>query len=346
MFQKIINIYSISGLAIAFAVTASTASAQVEGPTWYGRINVTLDNINREGAINLPSGQAAVEVDQWEINSRASRLGVKGETAAGTSGLSVFYLIEYEINVDDGNRGDTAFSQRNVYGGLRGNFGELRYGKIDTLLKTIEGKVDQFNDVVDLDEVIGGQNRIANLVHYASPTIAGALTLNVEFSPAEGVDVDLDGNPDTDIEDVWGSSVVYERDNFYTALAYETNQLARRSLDGIQRADITRLVTTWKPSRYEIGALIQSSKDILPQSNAEDAAYLVSGAVNAGNFKFKGQYGKAEGKKSGETGSFGIIGIDYKISNKTFFYTYAAFLKADRADLQDDAFGIGVSHTF
>src|SRR5690606_24271629 len=202
------------------------------------------------------------------------------------------------------------------------------------------------NAVVDLDEVIGGQNRIANLIHYASPKIAGAVTLNLELSPAEGADVALDGQPDNDIADIWGSPVVYEKNNVYAALAYETNQLARRSLDGITRADITRFVVTWKPGRYEIGALLQSSKDILPQSNAEDTAYLISGAINAGNFKFKGQYGAAEGENSGETGSFGILGVDYKLSNKTFLYTYAAFLKADESDLQDDALGIGVSHSF
>lgn len=346
MDHKILHTIFLSGLLSWSLIRAPAALAQVEGPTWYGRINVTFDKINREGAINIANGQVGVDQSQWEINSRASRLGVKGAAETEALGLEAFYLIEYEINVDDGNRGDAAISQRNIYGGLRGGFGEIRYGKIDTILKSAEGKVDQFNDVVDLDQVIGGQNRIANLFHYKSPLIANAITVNAEFSPSEGTDVDLDGDPDIGVADTVGASVEFNRDNIYIALAYETNQFARRSLDNISRADISRLVATWKTSHLEVGGLIQSVKDVLPQSNAEDIAYLASGAVRNGRLKFKGQVGIAEGKNSGETGTLGALGIDYTFSGKTFLFAYAAFLKTDKTDLQDDAFGIGVSHSF
>lgn len=341
-FQKIFLI----GVLASLVTGTQVVLAAVDGPTWYGRINVTLDNINREGAINIPSGQAPAASEQWELNSRASRLGIKGKFDTADSSLEAFYLIEYEINVDDGNRGDTALSQRNVYGGLRGNFGEFRYGKIDTLLKTSEGKVDQFNDVVDLDEVIGGQNRIANLVIYSSPKIANAFTLSAEFSPGEGEDVDADGEPDTDPIDIWGSSLGYEAGNFYAALAYETNQLARRSLDDITRADITRLVGTWKINRYELGALIQSSQDVEAQSSAGDDAWLISGAASFGKVKLKGQYGEAEGKTSGRRGELSVVGVDYSILDKTFLYAYVGFLKERESGLQDDVFGFGVSHSF
>ncbi|HSX84988.1 MAG TPA: porin [Cellvibrio sp.] len=120
------------------ALGFSTQQALANPPTVYGKLNITLDQFDHEGAARVTSGQAPAVVDQWELNSNASRLGVKGELVLDNTGLTVVYLAEYETDADDG--GSSPFVQRNIYAGLQGSFGRVIGGKFDTPLKVIEGK--------------------------------------------------------------------------------------------------------------------------------------------------------------------------------------------------------------
>jgi predicted porin len=165
-------------IGIALGVFAAHNSTAQQLPTVYGKINVTLDQFDYEGAARVLAGQAPAVVDQWEVNSNASRLGIKGELALENTGLTVVYLAEFETNADDGS--SSPFSQRNIYAGLQGNFGRIIGGKFDTPLKVIEGKVDQFNDLrADIDVLVGGQNRADNIIQYSTPKFASVLTANL-----------------------------------------------------------------------------------------------------------------------------------------------------------------------
>src|SRR3989338_6925270 len=90
---------------LALAIGAAAAMplvAQADGPTLYGKMNVTLDSIED------PSGAGS---DAWYLNSNASRLGIKGDAEIKDK-LKGIYYAEYEIDVDDGT---TPFAQRNIY---------------------------------------------------------------------------------------------------------------------------------------------------------------------------------------------------------------------------------------
>lgn len=333
------------GIATALGLNAGTVFA--EGPTVYGKVNVSLESIDNEGAAQVVQNKAAAEVDQWEWNSNASRLGVKGSFDLENSGLKALYQAEYEINVDDGDKGDTAFSQRNIFGGIQGNFGTVIYGKFDSPLKSAEGKVDQFNDLKgDLDYLIGGQNRNANIGQYSSPKLADSIVINAAFIAAEGSDTDQDGEPDDSVSDTVSVSVVFDNKQYYAALAFETDQTARRSVDGISRGDLIRLVGGAKFGALELGALLQQTQDNAADSDAQDDSYLVSAAYRINKVKLKAQYGISEGDVSDESGSLTALGADYALSDKSVIYAYASQLDLDEADLSDKTLGIGVAHTF
>lgn len=335
------------GFVAGAAGTATLALADVQGPTVYGKLNVSLEQSQFDGASNVIQGSAPSETDQWELNSNASRLGVKGSFDLDDTGLSAIYQAEYEINVDDGGSGNTALSQRNIFAGLRGGFGEVRYGKFDTPLKTAEGKVDQFNDLKgDLDNLIGGQNRVSNIVQYSSPLLAKAITINAAFIPAEGTDVDQDGEADDGVADSISLSLVYDNKTFYAALAYDQDQAARRSVDGINRGDVIRVVSGWKAGPVKLGILLQQATDSAEGSDKEDTSYLLSGAFTSGNFKYKAQYGLSEGNTTDEQGTLAVLGVDYALTSKANLYTYWSSLDLDNADLNDRTFGIGTSFTF
>ncbi|MFX9031526.1 porin, partial [Acinetobacter baumannii] len=76
-------------------------------PTLYGKLNVTIDQVDNKNF----DGKS----DVTEVNSNASRIGVKGEEKL-TDNLSAVYLAEWQINADgDG----TDLGQRNRYIGIK-----------------------------------------------------------------------------------------------------------------------------------------------------------------------------------------------------------------------------------
>lgn len=319
-------------------------------PTVYGKINVALEHRDTEGAGRVVAGSSAGSpAKQWETTSYASRLGVRGDVDLGGSGLKAVYFAEYEIFADHGG---TTFSSRNIYGGLQSErFGRIIAGRIDTPLKSAEGRVDQFNDQrADIDNLIGGQNRPNNAIIYTTPKFGGLFNVNLAFYQAEGAaDFDLDGRPDRSIDDGFSASLVAEKGIFYGALAYETHLPARRSVDGFATAtvsDAIRFVGGIRSGIWEAGVLAQKSSDQTPGSNAEDTSYLVSGAVSLDKWKLKAQAGISEGKVTNETGQLFAIGADYNFSSKVRAYTYWSTLDLDDADLSDRTFAVGVEVGF
>lgn len=325
-------------------------------PTVYGKFNVSLEQRDLESA----------GTDQWELNSNASRLGVKGSVDINDSDLKVVYQAEYEINADDGADGSVKatidpaataptdiksssvpFSQRNTFVGLQGNFGQVIVGKIDTPLKTSEGKVDQFNDLhADIDVLVGGQNRANNIVQYSSPKLAENIVLNAAFIPAEGADVDSDGKADDGPADSISLSAVYDDKTFYAALAVDQNQATRRSVDGIKQGDVVRLVGGWKTGDLELGGLLQQTTDTASGSENEDTSILVSAAYKVDALKYKIQLAQSQGGVSDDKRTLTALGVDYSLASKTTLYSYLSSLDADLADTTDSVIGVGLSHSF
>ncbi len=203
---------------LAIAVGAAVAMPGVvlaDGPTVYGKVNVSLENTEFDDGVN-PSE------DQWELNSNASRLGVKGDFDLDVAGLKAIYQAEFEISVDDGDKSGQTFTQRNIFGGLKGGFGTLMAGKFDTPTKKAQGKIDQFNDIGgDIKNVLSGENRASNIIQYSTPKLADMLTLNAAFIPAEGDDLDGDGEGETGLADTISVSLVAEKDMFYGAVSHD-----------------------------------------------------------------------------------------------------------------------------
>jgi predicted porin len=340
-------------------------------PTVYGKINIAVEDRDLEGSENIIAGAARGNVNHRKgVESYASRLGVKGEVDLGAVDLKVVYQAEYEINVDDGDKGDTAFTQRNTFAGLKSaTWGQIIAGKIDTPFKSAEGKFDQFNDQrADIDNLIGGQNRVPNIFIYSTPKLFDLVTVNLGFIQNEGQtttanagDIDYDGHIDHGIGDAYSASIVAEQGIFYGALAYDKNVVARRSVDQTVVANIAtaptgyaknsveayRFVGGIKSGIWEGGVLVQRARDKKPASEREDSAYLISGAVTVlEKVKLKAQYGVSDGNFTDETGKLLALGADYNFTPKTKVYTYYSTLDLDKADAKDKTIAVGLDHSF
>lgn len=331
-------------LAIAVgAAIAMPGTVLAAGPTVYGKVNVSLENESTDPGPGAPNND-----DSWVLDSNASRIGVKGDFDLDFGGLKAIYQAEYEINVDDG--GSAPFSQRNIFGGLKGSFGTLKAGKFDTPLKVAQGDVDQFNDIDgDIKFIMAGEIRSSNIIQYSTPKLADMVTLNLAFIPAEdGTDFDGDGENENGLADSTSISVVLETGGLYAALARDTDIVDSLEVDTVTGSnvtlDITRAVAAYNFSGLELGALFQIAEET--EGDGKDTSMLVSAAYGINNVKLKAQYGMTEADQTDEEATLMAIGADYKLGKNSKAFAYLSQVEFDQADTEDRTIGIGLEHKF
>lgn len=338
-------------LAIGAAI-AAPGIAMAEGPTVYGRMNVSYENSDYDFSDRLVvpgigfDGTYSESADTWELNSNASRLGVKGSETINDN-LSAFYQAEFEISVDDGDKSGQTFGQRDIFVGLGDDsWGAVQLGKYDSPLKKSQGKVDQFNDMQagDISNVIVGENRVNNLIQYSSPKIADALVLALAFQPGEeycpeGSTGDCQDGP----AENFSFSAVFDKGMFYAAAAYD---------DGIGGFDTARLTGMARLDQFELGAIYQTAEE--SEGDGEQDGYILSAGMKLGEKnKIRFQYGASEsedtaggtdlGDDTGYSVADGVdyvgdyddevtmigVGFDHLLSKQTKLYANYIMLEAD-----------------
>lgn len=276
-------------VAAVLPALAHAEKVEVELPKFYGKINVSVQN-TQEGDDSIS-----------EVVSNASRLGVKGKFDLN-HGLQAVYKAEYETQVDDGDKGGQTFTQRNIFAGVKGGFGQVIVGKFDTPLKKAQGKIDLFNDLEgDIkNSISGNDNRESNSVQYNTPNIAG-LVATVAHIASE----------DETVNDGTSSSLTYTRNKFYAAIAYDTDV----SADGI---DATRLVGQYSIAGITLGGLWETQQ----QNGDNKDGWVYSAAYKlTSDVKLKAQYGESDiVNDNAKTYS---LGVDYKLADNAKVYAFA-----------------------
>lgn len=343
-------------IAIAAGAAFMTPAVSLAAPKVYGKFNVGLDHQEDEIGLDFETPDGA-----WKLrdNNNSSRLGVKGEEETGLGDLKVIYQLEYGIN-PDGDESDE-FSERNIFVGMEGSFGQVKVGKYDTLVKEIGGFVDQFNDTIgDITNLMVGETRDNNIITYTTPALAEALKFAVAVQPGESRTATDDATDVEDgIADTFWASVTYETDMFVAGVAYADNQTDGLKFDGSTAGiDILRAVGRVKFSGFEVGALYQLAEGIDQTGGAvtggdfEESSWLLSGAYSMGSWKFKGQYGESDGDVSDVTRTELGFGVDYKLTKSTTLQTYyVTYEDEDRiidgiTDPTTDTYGVALVYSF
>lgn len=318
-------------LAIGAAI-AMPGLALADAPTVYGKLNVTFENVDVDDGSD--------SADNWQVISNASRLGVKGKEKINDS-LNAVYQLEYEVFVDDGDKGGQTFTQRNIFGGLSGSFGEVIVGKFDTPLKVAQGKIDQFNDLSgDIKHLVKGENRQSNIIQYSTPQLADAIVAKIAVMPGEEVDDGSTDDANDGIADHISASVAFDKDGLYAALAID---------DDVNGWDATRLVGGLKMGMFEAGALYQMAEEA--DGDTEQNGLILSGAIKVGSGKIKGQLGTStEELKGTEDKDITQIafGYDHGLSKQTKLFAYINRIKEEQGDAEETNtnFGVGMEHKF
>lgn len=338
----------------------------------YGKFNIGLEDQKDEIGLNSDDGLAGADHREWlfKDQTNSSRLGFKGDQDVGLADLKVIYQLEYGIDPDGSE--SAVFSERNIFVGLQGGFGTLKFGKFDTPVKVAGEKADFFNDesLGDDKYLLVGETRQNNMIQYSTPKLLDALSLNVAVNPGEDR-VAIDDIEDTDhgIADTIYASVAYETKMVYASISYANHEAGGLKFDGSTAGyNVLRGAVYVAPiTDLELAALYQQAKGVdqdgltgtppapSPAANGSDAkedSWMVSAAYSISALKLKARYGQTDGDQTDFKRTSMAFGADYKLSKAlvTQLY-YIRYEDKDRTvggidDPQSDAFGLGLVYTF
>ena len=291
---------------------------QSEEPTVYGKLWISVESQDTA---------SGTEVD---MVSNASRLGVKGSMDFG-EGIEAIYQAEYEVDPVDGTADeskDRTFKQRNSFVGLKGSMGTIFLGKHDTATKKSQKKIDLFNDLAgDIKNILQGENRMSDLVGYTTPKING---FSATFNAIKGTE----GLGDDRIGDSTSTSISYDSENFYIALAFDSE---------LKGYDSTRLTLQIPFNRSQLGIMFQDSEKL--STGVEEDGYVISFSQKVGD-KGTLKFQQAESDMKLDSGKQFSFGYDYKLSSKAKAFFFFTDLSGDNRSKEKEITGIGFEYKF
>ncbi|ENV06064.1 MULTISPECIES: porin [Acinetobacter] len=339
-------------LLLAATVATLAMNAAQAAPTLYGKLSVTLDNIDNNGF----KDESVVKV-----NSNASRLGVKGEEKL-TDNLSAVYLAEWEIWAD----GDDVFKNRNRFVGIKSNgVATLKVGQYDSYFKTAAGNnQDIFNDHNELDmtKVLVGEDRLTNVIGFETDKkLLGGLAFNIMFQQGEQNETTKDKNGKTIPVDNSASGQKGSRNGFgdgvSASLTYENKDMGLAAAVAANRAiaskfnayDLSGIYTdavrvtgsldlgAMGASGLVLGALWQTAKP------SDDTVAVVTGSGTTATTK---SYKGLQENAYGVTAAYAIPSTPIKLKAQYISAkseTDAAII-AGKKELKQDLYGVGADY--
>lgn len=291
---------------IAVAVSMALASVAQAESKFYGKVNASVSYNDLS--------------ESFDLNDHASRLGVKGSEDLGS--VTVVYQAEFSHPNDVGGLGARDTFVGFQYAGL----GTVKMGRMDTPLKKSQGKFDLFNDIVDIKNVLDGDNRSNNSVNFTTEKL-GALQVSVSAvlnDSTQGAGSDTDG---------YSASVTYKTGDIYAAVAYDTK---------VKEESVQRATFIYTMGDMRFGALI-NNVDKTDTADAE-LGFGLNASMKMDANTLKLQYVSGDQKAAGRTNL--SAGLDHKLAKTTKAYVAATISTEDDASAEYNAVTVGLEHKF
>lgn len=342
-------------LLLATAVAALSVSAANAAPTLYGKAFLAADYVNSE--FDGPTGNMYDE-DTVEINSHASRIGIKGSEAM-TANTDVIYQLEYGTSIDGDSNG---FKNRDTFLGVNNKqFGEFRVGKNQSSLARIDNVVvnqgyfdnlgtnEMENEVVEALNM-ADSNRIPSSIIWTAPKYDG---LPLEISAMYSSN-DVDGDKSSDAG--FGVAALFDQGTGFTAgLAYDKDQ----NIEGdIIRGTATVDLAKFMAAPIRLGALYQVAD--YDYGSSKEKGFVISGEMPLTNFarpaSVYAQYNNTSnlnGLDDADSDQI-VVGGKYMYKDNIIAHAYAGMNKADnvpymatpRGDAEVFVIGTGLEYKF
>lgn len=344
-------------LAAAVAAAVVAAPAAFAESTVYGKFHTSVDSNDYEKS-----------VDNYSVESRASRLGFKGSEDLG-NGLKAIYQLELSVSTDGGADqavGNGWGSQRNTFIGLSGDFGTFVVGRHDTPAKMAfyaTGNELLGDSAIDLNGSPIGvfrEFRANNAIAYVSPNFSG-FTVAAAIVPGEQsgnataastttstvittggsikvVNTSAGAANDNDgLADHWSVGLMYSGNGLKAGLGYEKlTQL--NNAPGANDVDwkMWQAGASYTMNNFQVGVQYEDANDYLFSKGTDRTAWALTGKATFGNNAVSLVYTNSETDPTGssnttETEGWGVA-AEHNFSKRT--KVYAAY-----ADNEIDAPG-------
>lgn len=357
------NRTSYSVLAVAIAAGLGISANAAAETVVYGQIHTSVARISQD--VCSATVTTGCDTSSTAVASHASRLGVKANKQL-ENGIEAIGVAEFEYDTVDGSyskstsynnvatstdgttvTGTTTvkdtdnqiFKPRNMYVGLKGGFGEVRIGHMDTPHKVSTASLDPFTDTyADYNNIITVDNRLGNVVAYLN-----------NFGPVGVAAAYYAGDDSVTAENNKSATSImvnYDANNLYVAGAVESygdttgTEMKRASVIGAGYTfGSVKLGLVYERLAYEGGKDDQNEMYGSLQWKATE-----NGTVKAG-------YGKIDNGSANDP-AMAAVGYDYKMDKSLSVYALYANGKdnglKNKAKLSGDgsAIALGVTYKF
>jgi len=310
--------------AIASIIAANSAYAidtSADTVTIYGKMHVSVDLSDKD--------DGSANSDGMSISSNSSRLGFKGDHAVNDD-TSIIWKLETEIKPDEASGN---LLSRNSYVGLKGEFGSVKVGHMDTPFKLVGSVWGVFGDTVGERRAILGasatngnklnqraKNSLLYTNKFGNVTLSAMYATDAQDSAAGKLD-------DTD-NDMTSISVTYKEGPLMLAIAQENWSM----LETYDKVDGLRAAASYKLSDAKVGAIYESTSGTTAISDQWSRDVMgVNATYKMDALTFKAQYLQADDydgvADSGATKS--AVGVFNKLDKQTQVYLAYAVTSND-----------------
>ncbi|GLP95023.1 porin [Paraferrimonas sedimenticola] len=345
-------------LTMAIAAATLSTAASAASPDFYGAMRFAVSNADTGYAANGGGGAG------FTLQDDNSLVGVRGKIELDAP-FQLVYQAEVGVQGVDSTNTQKPFYARDTFLGIAGNFGQLTFGRQALAIWKSEGGVDQFNLTnADMNRLFTGNNRVADMINYVSPKIAGA-TVYASYQLKDdvyGKDAEVPGDLYS-IGAVYGDKSLKDKP-YHIGLGYNA---------GVNNVEALRITGQVAVAKLKLGAVYQNSKSLV-NTNLDGSGFMLDAAYPiTPKLSLKARYGQDDsgqgvymGRILGD-GNLGIdksqvnatkvvnmaIGADYKLSKTTKLYThfsrYDAQVDVASArvyDATDNVFNLGLMTKF
>ncbi len=323
------NITSRTLLSLSVLAATVPALAHAQTVVLYGRLNLDYERIQIRQ--NNPAGTAS-NFDR--VSSNSSRFGLRGSEDLG-DGVSAIFQVESGVNVDAGT-GEIA--SRDSWVGVKGGFGQIRLGKMDTPMKNSGGMTDRFRGTGIQDDggiaALGGSGngfsrRQNNAMRYDSPVFAG-------------MRIELQHGFETEDSLLKQRVTTLGLNGQVSALKYYAVYEQHRNFVAGKKDSAVRLAVNYDADALNIGSEVTRLNYALVAGSVTRNYFTVTAGYKIGSGTINARYGQALTVKGSApdgtivTGADGnalfkgarsgarnyTIGYEYNFSKRTQLFTY------------------------
>lgn len=328
-------------IALTLAALPVAAMADV---TLYGTIKAGVETSR---SLDYQDGQVYSVETGTGIVDLGSKIGFKGQEDLG-NGLKAIWQVEQKASIAGT---DSGWGNRQSFIGLKGGFGKLRVGRLNSVLKDT-GDInpwDSKSDYLGVNKIAEPEARLIS-VRYDSPEFAG-LSGSVQYA--------LNDNAGRHNSESYHAGFNYKNGGFFVQYggAYKRHQNVDDNVDDvkIEKYQIHRLVSGYDNDALYASVAVQQQDAKLVEDNSHNSQTEVAAtlAYRFGNVTprvsyahgFKGSFDDADiGNEYDQV----VVGAEYDFSKRTSALVSAGWLQEGKGAYKfvSTAGGVGLRHKF